>query len=138
MKENVHGISYLSVEGHILYQVAEGSWNLPMAKEYGEEVRALVENTLPSYWVLFVDLRKWEHCPPDVWQYFDELYLWFAENGMIAEGIVSNQKMINHFVTKLDDGAGHPTQYGQFFSSDYDETLQWCQRQVEGYETQST
>lgn len=130
MQPNKHGISHLSVSGPILVQIAEGSWNMPTAQEYGEEIKALVSTQMPSHWVLFVDLRTWEFCPPEVWEYFDGLYQWLAEHGMIGQAILCKKQMMKHFVMGLDERAGSPLPFGQFITDDYDEAYRWCENQI--------
>ncbi|MGF1741757.1 hypothetical protein L4C34_11905 [Vibrio profundum] len=129
MQPNKHGLSYLSVSDHVLIQVAEGSWNLPTAEEYGRQIKQMVQDKLPPKWVLFIDLRKWQFCPPEVWDYFDELYLWLANNGMIGQVLLCDTTMMKHFVTGLDARAGNPLPFGQFICDNYDDALEWCQQQ---------
>ncbi|MGF1741449.1 hypothetical protein L4C34_10285 [Vibrio profundum] len=131
MHPNKHGISHTSASTGILYQVAEGSWNLQTAQEFGNEAKSLVLNELPDQWVLLNDLRKWNFCPPEVWDYFPPLYAWLADHGMIAYGVVCTTKMLKHFVTNMDEKAGTPVLFGQFYSDNYDETLEWCQSKLE-------
>lgn len=130
MHRNKHGISRISVSSGILYQVAEGSWNLQTAQEFSDAIKILVLNELPPQWVLFNDLRKWDFCPPEVWEYFSHLYTWLAEHGMVAYGVVCPTKMLKHFVTDMDKKAGTPVLYGQFYSDNYDDALEWCQSRL--------
>ncbi len=106
-----------------------------MAEEYAAEAKQLIIEELPPQWVLLVDLRQWDYCPPEVWEYFNGVYEWYADHGMIAEGIVSTRKMINHFVTQLDKY--RPIPCGQFFSEDYEEVRQWCRDQLNSYKRSS-
>lgn len=131
MQENRHGISRLSASGHILFQVAEGSWNMLTALDYSSEIKQLVAEEMPAYWVLFIDLRKWQFCPPEVRDHFDTLYPWLAEHGMIAEGVLCDTQMLHHFVAKLNERSGHPCE--QYFSDDYDDVYGWCQKQISDY-----
>lgn len=79
MHTNKHGLSHFKISGHVVIHTAEGAWNLPTAHEFGDEIKRLVVQELPPYWVLLSDVRFWEYCTPEVWSYFDELYIWAAE-----------------------------------------------------------
>jgi len=86
MKE--HGTFELELKGQLIIVRAFDAWNIETSQSLCNNYLKLVDKIKDKPWGCFVDLTKWEHGTPDMWEPIDETNAWAKKHNQKFEAVV--------------------------------------------------
>lgn len=132
-QDNIHGDARFELDlcqENILIARLVGSWNLVGAHVFvAEFYRHVEEQFAGQEWGLLNDYRKWELCPPDVSDYFDQSVPRFLEKGWKYQAVLTSNKLQEMVIDKYEKvtlGSGFVTRY---FTGE-EEAIDWLREQL--------
>lgn len=132
-QDNIHGDVRFELDlchENIIIARLIGSWNLDGAHVFVEEFcRHVEEQFAGKEWGVLNDYRKWELCPPDVSDYFDQSLPFFLEKGWKYQAVLTSNKVQEMVIDKYGDvslESGFVTRY----FTDEEEATCWLREQL--------
>ena len=129
--KNEHGDFSTVVNARSLSHRIWGSWNKETASSFKTAIKQQANDLQGSPWGMVADIRDWELCTPEVFDYFDEALVYCIDHDLCCQAAVVNIR-IQEVLAKSHYGRVFPSLKSDSFSA-YDDAKAWCLQQIKEY-----
>ncbi|MGF1739678.1 hypothetical protein L4C34_01120 [Vibrio profundum] len=134
LNKNAHGnftFDLLYLNERIIKQVATGSWNIQTAEDWFSQINIVIDERLSeTQWAILNDITRWDLCPPDVMEYFNQCLIQFSDKKMCRLAVITKMSLQNMAAKHSTESVNGTSIIIQYFAEEQ-QALSWLRSELE-------